>query len=231
MTRGSRLRSLCRLSTIGLYFTAEKQEALLRGDTSNAVVNRNFVYGLQVIGLQIYGVPEKTPFMIQLQLRYVQMAMESLAQLEKTNQERTKVQALVSATHAGILAGFPSIAQLYLLRACKTMEDAKLRFLPEYGPPAELSDQVREDVSVLSQVIYLENYIFLTLGGAAPLKTVRIEKEFRSDLQVRTIWRFPDVGLRSVLASLPIPLRHMPINHANQKHSVGQRYNLDPRLC
>ena len=67
------------------------------------------------------------------------------------------------------------------------LNKADLRFLPVYGRPAELSEQVREDAAVLSQAIYLENYFYLTLGGPAPAMGARIEKEFRLDLQVRTI--------------------------------------------
>jgi hypothetical protein len=184
---GSRLRALCRLSTIGLYFTAEKQEALLRGDTSNAVVDRHFVYALQAFGVHVCEAPELTPFVVRLQARYVQMTLETSVQLNRTNQERTKVQALVSGTHASILVGFKAIAQLYLHRAYKIIEKANLRFLPEYGPPAKLSDQVREDISVLSQVIYLDNYLYLMLDGSAPVRTAEIEREFMLDLEVREI--------------------------------------------
>ena len=183
----SRLRALCRLSRLGLYFTVEKQEALLRGDVSNTVVDRHFVYAMQVFGVHVCGAPEITPVMIRLQASYLQMTLESLAQLSETNQTRTKVQALVSAIHATIMVGFLAPVQLFLLRACKLIEKAKLRFLPEYGPPAELSDQIREDVSVLSQVIYLENYHYLALGGPVPVRTAGIEREFSLHLQVRII--------------------------------------------
>ena len=195
MIFGSRLRALNHLSRLGLYFTTEKQDALIRGDISNAVVNRHFVYALQVFGVHACGTPEITPLMIHRQARYLQMTLESLVQLTRTNQERTKVQAFVSGIHAAILVGFKAVAQLYLLKACKLIEKAKLRFLPESGPPTELSEQVREDVSVLSQVIYLENYIFLTLGGSVPTRTARIEREFRLDLQVRGVRCFLVVGL------------------------------------
>lgn len=186
----SRLRALCRLNRLGLHFTMEKQEALFRGDISNAVVDRHFVYALQMHGVFVYGAPEETPTMVRLQARYVQMAVESQTHLNKTNQERAKAQALVSSVHICIASGFQTVAQLYLLKACKLIEKAKLRFFAEYGPPAELSDQVREEVSVLSQLIYLENYLFLTLGGTAPVRTAEIEKEFRVDLQVSTISYF-----------------------------------------
>ena len=233
MVFGSRIRSLCRLNKLGVYFTQEKQEAILRGATSNAVVNRHFIDALHVIGPHLGGTPEETPGMIQIQARYAQRSWESLIELNKTDREREKAQALVLLTHGFIILGLTAGAQLYLLKACKLIEKEKLRFLPECGSPPGLSDQVREDVSVLSQAIYLENYFYLTLGGAVPVKTSRIEKEFRFELQVRSRPVFI-VGFEidSVIgiASVPTPLRYMPINHANPKHSVGQRRNLGPEL-
>ena len=183
----SRLRALCRLNTLGLYFTRDKQEAILRGDLTNAVVDQHFVYGLQVVGVHICGVPEGAPAMIHMQARYVQMAWESFLRLSKTDQERTKAQALVLIVHGSIMVGFKATAQLHLLKASEIIEKARFQFLPEYGPPPQLSDQVREAISVLSQVIYLENYLYLTMDGSVPVKTARIEREFRSDLQVRVI--------------------------------------------
>ena len=187
---GSRLRALYRLNTLGLYFTRDKQEAILRGDLSNAVVDQHFVYGLRVVGVHICGVPERGPAVIHMQARYVQTAWESFLQLSKTNQERTKAQALVLAVHASIMVGFKASAQLHLLQACNIVEKARLCFLPEYGPPPQLSDQVREAASVLSQLIYLENYLYLTMGGSVPVKTARIERDFRSDLQVGAVLSF-----------------------------------------
>ena len=195
---GSRLRALCRLNKIGLYFTPEKQEAIFRGDASNSVINRHFVDGMQVMGMH-FCAPEQTPSMVQLQARYVQSAWESLIQLNETNQEGSKAQALLLIAHSTLLLGLKTVTQLYLLKACKIIEKARLQFLPEYGPPAEFSDQIREEASVLSQAIYLENYLYLTLGGSAPAKTARIEREFRFDLQVRIICHFLAVELNTDL--------------------------------
>ena len=234
MVFGSRLRSLCRLNKLGVYFTPDKQDAILRGDTSNAVVNRNFIDALQVMGPHLGGTPEGTPAMIQIQARYAQRAWESLIELNRTDREREKTQALVLLAHVFIFIGMTTPAQLYLLKACKIIEKEKLQFLPEYGSPPKLSDQVREDASVLSQLIYLENYFYLMLGGAVPAKTSRIEREFKFELQVRSIRSVFIVGFEIDpaigVASVPTPLRDMPANHANSKHSVGQRRNLDPEL-
>ena len=184
---GSRLRALCRLSKLGLYFTTEKQEAILHGDISNAVVDRHFVYALQTLGVHICGVPEESPAMIWLQARYVQTSLETLVQLCGSDRERTKAQALLLTVQTALLIGFTILAQLHLLKACKIIERAKLRYVPEHGRPADLSDQVREEVSVLSQAIFLENYLFLAFNGPAPVRTAGFEREFRFDLQVRSI--------------------------------------------
>ena len=125
--------------------------------------------------------------MVRLQARYAQAAWESLVKVCETNKHRLKIQSLVLLVHAFVIMGFTAVAQLYLLKMCKIIEKGKLRYLPTYGRPAELSEQVREDASVLSQAIYLENFFYLTLGGSAPVLTARIEREFRMDLQVRTI--------------------------------------------
>jgi hypothetical protein len=122
------------------------------------------------------------------------MAWESIIPLTQTNQERDKAQALILVAHSFLLLGMSAGAQFYLMKACKIIENAKLQFLPESGVPVEYSEQVREEASVLSQAIFLENYIPLALDGLAPVKTARVEREFRSDLEVRTIHHFFAVG-------------------------------------
>ena len=222
----SRLRPLCRLNKLGLYFGKEKFEALLSGDVSNAVVNRYFVHGLQAIGAHVCGTPEATPAMVRLQARYSQMAWETLFGVYKTNDHRLKAQALILLVHALIFAGFTIGAQLYLSKICKIIDETKLRFFPAYGRPAALSEQVREDAAVLSQAIFLDNYFHLTLSGSASLMTGRVEEEFRLDLEVRIIrWSFVVCSKwtqRSGLASVPTPVRYLSVDHADQRYPVGQ---------
>ena len=187
------------MNKLGLYFGIKKQEALLRGDISNAVVNRYFVCGFQAIGMHLCGSPGESPAMVQLQAKYAQAAWESLVEVEKTDDQKLIAQALLLLIHAFIIMGFTTPAQLYLLKMCKAINRVNLQFLPVQGRSAKLSEQVREDAAVLSQAIYLENYFYLTLGGSAPAMTTRIEKEFRLDFQVRIIPRFfvirPEVDL------------------------------------
>ena len=202
------------MDKLGLYLIQEKREAILRGDTSNSVVNRHFVDGLQAMGMHLCGTPEQTPAMVRLEARYTQTAWESLIQLTQTNQERVKAQALVLVAHSFVILGLDAPAQLYLLKACKIIEREKLQFLPRCGRPAKFSEQVREEVSVLSQAIYLESYCHLALGGSAPTKTVRVEREFRFDLQVRNVHQFFDVGLETNFGILSSGCTHASSRYA-----------------
>jgi len=227
----SRLRSLCRLNRLGLYLTKEKQEAVLRGDLSDAVIDRYFVYGFQAVGMHFCGTPDGSLAMVLLQAKYAQAAWESLIRVFETNKERLKVQGLVLLVHAFIVMGWTISAQSYLLKLCKIIEEAGLQYLPTCGRPAELSEQVREDASVLSQAIYLENYFYLTLGGSAPVFTARIEREFRLDLQVRTILLCGSNRIEMFdLAGVSNSVRYVPIDNGGSKYSAGQRCDLGLEL-
>ena len=175
------------MSKLGIYFGPEKQEALFRGDTSNAVVNRHFVYGLQTTGMYLYEAPDESPAMVRRGARYAQMAWETFIEIYRTDDQKLKAQGLLLFVHFLVVTGLPANAQLYLFKVCELINHGNLRFTPVYGRPPELSDQVREDAAVLSQTIYLENYFHLALDGLPPTKTTKIEREFRWEFQVRII--------------------------------------------
>ena len=171
---------------LGLYLGTKKQEALLLGDISDAVVNQYFVYSFQATGMYLCGAPGESRTMVRLQAKYSQKAWETLIEIHKTGDQKLKAQALLVFVYVLVIIGFAAGPPLYLLKVCTLINGANLRFLPVYGRPPELSEQVREDTAVLSQAIYMENYLYLALGGSAPVMTARIEREFRMDLQVRT---------------------------------------------
>ena len=182
------------MNKLGLYFGAEKREALLRGDISSTVVDRYFVHSFQTIGMYLCRDPE-SPAVVRLQARYAQIAWEYLIEISKAGNPGLRAQGLLLFVHALIIMGFTLSAQSCLSKACEVIEEANLKFLPVYGCHPKLSEQIREDTAVLSQAIHLENYFHLTLGGPVPAVTARIVGEFLRDLQVRIIpWVFV-VGL------------------------------------
>ena len=183
----SRLRSLCRMNKLGIYLGPEKQDALYRGDTSNTVVNRYFVYGFRATGTHLCEALDGSPATVRLLARFIQKAWEALVDIYRGNDQRLAAQGLLVFLHSLIVMGIPSRVWFYFQKVCELIDSGNLRFLPVYGRPPELSDQVREDAAVLSQAIYLENYLYLALGGPAPVKTAKLAREFRQDLQVRII--------------------------------------------
>ena len=185
------------MNKLGIYLGPEKQEALFRGDTSNAVVNRYFVYCFQAIGTHLCETPDESPAMVRLLARYIQSSWESLIEIYRTDDQRLAAQGLLLLLHSLTLMGFSSNIHFYLLKVYEliAIDNGNLRFLPVYGRPPELSEQVREDAAVLSQTIYLENYLHLVLGGSAPVKTEELEREFRQDLQVRMLCHAARSGL------------------------------------
>ena len=173
------------MDKLGVYLGTEKQGALFRGDTSSTVVNRCFVHCFQAIGTHLGEAPDKSPAMVQLQARYIQNSWESLIEIYRGDDQRLAAQGLLLFLHSIIIMGFSANIRFYLLKVCELINDGNLQFLPTYERPPELSDHVREDAAVLSQTIYLENYMHLAFGGPAPVKTAKIEREFRGDFQVR----------------------------------------------
>ena len=83
-----------------------------------------------------------------------------------------------------------------LKKACIALNAAKLRFTPDTGRPPEFSEEVRERAVMLSQIVYLENYMFLAVDGIEAMMAARIEEEFRQDLQVRVYFHISRVVYR-----------------------------------
>jgi len=122
--------------------------------------------------------------MIRLQARHLQTALESLADILGGRDWELRVQAALWVTAGSFILPFEGVTSKYIRTTCETINAAGLRFIPTYGRPPGFSEELHEKLSVLSQAIYFENFVFLTCGGAEPTMTARIEKEFRHRLQV-----------------------------------------------
>ena len=128
---------------------------------------------------------EHSPGIIRLRTKHAQRAYEQLAEINMGNNASLLVHALFFSASMTLQARFFEFARYNLKKACIALNAAKLRFIPDTGRPPELTDDVREKVVMLSQVIYLENYMFLAVDDVEPKMAARIEKEFRHELQVR----------------------------------------------
>ena len=171
---------------MGIRFTPEKQRALLHGDVSGAVIHPFFIPGVQSLGMHFCDGMDNSHAMIRLQARYLRTSLDLLADIFKGHDWELRAQVALWATAGSIVLRRSDTAHLYIRKGCEAINTAGLQFIPSYGRPPKFSEMLHEKLSVLSQTIYFENFLFLTCNGAEPTMTARIEEEFRYRLQVRS---------------------------------------------
>ena len=180
----SRLAGLVRLRKMGAYLAPRKQEALVNGDMSGTVLHPFFLHKVITFGMHYSSLVEDSPPMILLHARYIQSFWEELANIHQGNNYDLKVQSLLFLIAGCIFVRLPRLAGLYLWKTCQMLNAAEMRFIPKYGHPPPYSEEVHEKSTVLSQLIWMESYLYLTCYGDRPKMTTRIEEEFRNDLPV-----------------------------------------------
>ena len=223
----SRLIVLLRLNKLGIRFTSGKQQALLQGDTSGDVIHPFFVYGAQVWGMYFCDSMDNSPAMVRLQAKYLQITLELLAEISKGNDWELRAQVGVWITSGSLTLRRGDVTNLYIRKSCEAVEMARLQFVPTYGPPPEFSEELHEKLSVLSQIIYFENFSFLVNGGAEPTMTARVEKEFRSQLQVLPITLFSLTSLirHPSVGGISGIIQDLSAGNAHASSVAGQRYS------
>ena len=181
----SRLATLLHLRKLGIHLTSQKEDAIMRGDTSGNVVHPFFVHTSNSVGMHLRAGLEASPAMLQLHAKHSQRALEQMSEVGRSDDAGLKVQMLLCATSACVFQRWFRPARAYLTKACDAMNATNLRFIPVFGRPPELTEEVQERLAVLSQILYTENYLALVIDRSAPTMTARIEEEFRHELQVR----------------------------------------------
>lgn len=182
----SRISILCRLNKLGIRLTSARQQTILRGDTSGTVIHPFFISAAHCLGMYFCQGMESSPGMIRLQAKHLQRCFEWLAEIFNGDDWELRAQIALWATSFSITLSIDRSTSLYMQRSCEAINTAGLKFVPTYGRPPEFSEALHEKLSVLSQIIYFENFLFLTWGGAEPMMTARIEEEFRYQLPVRS---------------------------------------------
>ena len=75
------------------------------------------------------------------------------------------------------------MARYFPTKGCSAVNAGNLQLIPAFGHLPELADEVQESLAVLSQLVDLENYLFLTIDRMKI--TTRLGKESQCELQVR----------------------------------------------
>ena len=73
-----------------------------------------------------------------------------------------KVQTMFFLTSGCVSIRLMQLAHLYLWKTCKILNGADMGFIPKYGHLPPYWDVIHEKPTVLPQIIWMENYLFLT---------------------------------------------------------------------
>ena len=170
--------------TMGLRLRGDKQEAIMRGDLCGTVVHPFFIHHAHALGMHYCAALPGGKTAIIMQARYAQLTWESMAEISQVQDSFLLVEAMFALASSCIFLRWISITQAYLLKAIQTANECHMSFVPEDSPTPVFSGDVHERIAQLSQLIYLENFLFLTRNGVEPKATSRLEKEFRTELEV-----------------------------------------------
>ena len=129
-----------------------------------------------------------SPTTIRLHARHAQRALEQTSEASKPDNVELKAQVYLNHTSGCIDISQRrfQMARSFLTKGCSAINVANLQFIPAFGLPPELAEEVQEGLEVLSQLVYLENYPFSTIDHRMKSKmTTRLEKDFQRELQAR----------------------------------------------
>ncbi|KAF9645913.1 hypothetical protein BDM02DRAFT_389138 [Thelephora ganbajun] len=109
-----RLRVLCRLNKLGVRFTSEKQQALLRGDTSGTVIHPFFIHCTQALGMYFCEDMVSSPAMIRLHAKHIRMSSESVADIFETHDWELRTQVAVWTMAGSVILQLDYMTHLYV---------------------------------------------------------------------------------------------------------------------
>ena len=156
----------------------------MRADISNTVVHRFFVHSTAGLGMHFRANLADSPETVRVHAKHGQLSWEQMAEISKGDDAHLKAQGYLLNATGSIYGRWFEFSRQCLTKACIALNAAKLRFIPATGHPPALTEDVLERLTILSQNIYFENYLFLAVDGQEPKMTARIEKEFRHELPV-----------------------------------------------
>ena len=154
------------------------------GDLSSPVVHPAWIHFMQCLG-PYYSQVTLSPLTVRTQAINAQQLWEDVADLLRGDDSELKIQIGYLVAAAYLYLRMTQGAKLFLWKCTTLVNNMGMRFIPAYGRPPELSEDLRENVTFLSQIIYLDNYLFMTFDGPSPKRTARIENEFTHEFKVR----------------------------------------------
>lgn len=152
---------------------------------SGTAIHPFFIPAAHSLGMHFCEGMHDSPAMVALHAKYVQKSLELLMEVLKEIADwELQAQVALWITMGSIVMRLSHVTSAYVKKGCETINLGGLRFIPTYGRPPAFSEELHEKLSVLSQIIYFENFHHLAYDGPQPTMTARVEREFRHKLRV-----------------------------------------------
>jgi hypothetical protein len=183
---------------VGGYLPRVKCDALLRGDTSNAVIHPFFIYFAHALGSRLYQESTGVPSFLLVTVVSMQLAWEALASTREEDDPFTMAQIYQVLSTGFIHCGRLRAAGPLIERAVGILKRNNIRFVPISSSDAaqvganisagtsQCSEEVRERAACLARLMQSEYHLHL-VAGETEVVCSDLETQFRYELPVRIL--------------------------------------------
>lgn len=178
--------------SVGLVVSEEQRKALIHGDMGNGAIHAFFIHYAHIWGCHLYQQFRYDFILLFLQSIYVYMAVESLSTIREKDNPILLTQALLMTSEMYLHTHHLDFGLKYLEMAAGVVKKHGLRFVmrstkkPTPGP-VNVTEDVRQRVGLLSQLLFVETELFL-LTDRKPDLFDELEAEFKFDMMVGGGW-------------------------------------------
>lgn len=173
---------------MGLVISEDQRKSLIHGDMEGGAIHAFFIHYAHIWGCHLYQQFRYDFVLLFLQSIYVYMAVESLSTIREKDNPILLTQALLMTSEMYFHTHHPDFGLRYLEMAAGVVRKNRLRFVMRSQNSAHgavsVTEDIRQRVGLLSQLLYVETELFL-LAGRDPNLFDELEVEFKFDLPVR----------------------------------------------
>lgn len=173
---------------MGLVISEDQRKALIHGDMQSGAIHAFFIHYAHVWGCHLFQQFKCDFVLLFLQSIYVYMAVESLSTIKEKQNPILFAQALLMLSEMYFHTHHLDFGLKYLEMTAGIVKRNRLGFVMRSKNsatgPIDVTEEIRQRVGFLSQLLYVETELFL-LAGRKPNLFEELEAEFKLDLGVR----------------------------------------------
>lgn len=179
----------------GIYFPPPKLQVLLSGDTSSPILHAFFIHFANLAGAQFYQERCRSYSFLAIQARHLFLARQAIKRMTEKEDPLAFAQANFYMGSACCYARSMPSGKRYLKVTVEILRRNNIRFVPvsegdsaqhelNTVPSLEPLELVRERVTLLTQVVFVE-VMFYLLGQPSLVVGFNVGQDYKSELPVR----------------------------------------------